>query len=49
MTVEESICPQSPSMTLVSNVSFLETGRILYACLILYLVSQDDIPGLMFN
>lgn len=49
MTVEERICPQSLSMTLVANVSFLEIERILYACLILYLVSQDGIPGLMFN
>lgn len=49
MTVEANICPQSLSMTLVSDVSSLEIERILYMCLILYLVSQDGIPGLMFN
>lgn len=49
MTVGVNICPQSLTMTLISNVSFLEIERILYACLILYLVSQDGIPGLMFN
>lgn len=36
-------------MTLVSDVSSLEIERILYMRLILYLVSQDGIPGLMFN
>lgn len=47
--VEERICPQSLSVTLVANVSLLEIERILYACLRLCLVSQDGIPGLMFN
>uniref|UniRef100_A0A669PUI6 Teneurin-1 n=1 Tax=Phasianus colchicus TaxID=9054 RepID=A0A669PUI6_PHACC len=45
MTVGVNICPQSLSMTLVSNVSFLEIERILYACSILYLGVQFYLHG----